>query len=90
MLQATYVFLTFTLSGTPTDVMVSADCFRGAGEPPIRGFQYDPIAAIRAKDKLDLLEHLDVMVSKEDSTGLRFSPPGPNPLPGPLLCGLVG
>ena len=63
--QASYVFSTFTLSGTPTDVMVSADCFRGLGEQPVRGLQYANISAPKAKDKLALLQFLDVLVCKE-------------------------
>ena len=58
--------MTFTLNGSPTDVMVSADCFRGKDEPHVRGFEYGSITAPRAKDKLGMLEQLDVMVCKED------------------------
>ena len=46
--------------------MVSADCFRGKDEPHVRGFEYGSITAPRAKDKLGMLEQLDVMVCKED------------------------
>ena len=35
-------------------------------EPHIRGVEYGQIMAAREKDKLKLLEHLDVMVSKDD------------------------
>ena len=66
LLQVTFVFLTFTLDGTAKDVMVTAEHFRGSGEPPVRGFEYGPISAIKLKDKDTLLEHLDVMVCKLD------------------------
>ena len=46
--------------------MVSADCFRGRDEPHVRGFEYGSILAPRPKDKLGMLEQLDVMVCKED------------------------
>ena len=58
--------MTFTLNGSPTDVVVSADCFRGKDEPHIRGFDYGLITAPRPKDKLGMLDQLDVMVCKED------------------------
>ena len=66
MLQVTFVFLTFTLAGTAMDVMVTAEHFRGELDQPIRGFEYGPISAVKLKDKDNLLEHLDVMVSKTD------------------------
>ena len=48
------------------DVMVTAEHFRGELDQPIRGFEYGPISAVKLKDKDNLLEHLDVMVSKTD------------------------
>jgi hypothetical protein len=65
--------MTFTLNGNPTDVMVSAECFRGKDEAHVRGFEYGSITAPRLKDKLGMLEQLDVMVSKED-----MPQPGPD------------
>ena len=63
--QATFVFLTFTLNGTPTEVMVSADRFRGKDQPPVRGFAYGSITAAKEKEKLKLLDMLDVMLCKD-------------------------
>ena len=75
--------------------MVSAECFRGAGEPPVRGFEYGPIEALRQKDKLAMLEHLDVMVCKHDmptpgeeerlfAPESTLRPPAPKPAAGDL------
>ena len=45
---------------------MSADCFRGKDEPPVRGFSYGSITAAKEKEKLKMLDMLDVMVCKDD------------------------